>query len=55
MDATARGAGVYRGVEYKFGAWHDVSWYGMRLTDPADPPGEPVPLPALVNPPPSVG
>ena len=26
--------GVYRQVGYKFGAWHDVSWYGMRLWEP---------------------
>ncbi len=41
--------GVYRGVGYKFGAWRDVAWYGMRLTDPPDPPGEPVPLPLLMD------
>ena len=22
---------IYRQVGYKFGAWHDVAWYGMRL------------------------
>ena len=39
--------GVYRAVGYKFGAWHDVAWYGMRLREPTDPPGEPIPLPLL--------
>lgn len=23
--------GVYRSVGYKFGAWHDVAWFGMPL------------------------
>jgi L-amino acid N-acyltransferase YncA len=23
--------GVYRGVGYKLGAWHDVAWYGLDL------------------------
>lgn len=33
--------GVYERVGYKLGAWRDVAWYGMRLIEPADPPGEP--------------
>ena len=34
--------GVYEGVGYKLGAWRDVAWFGMRLTEPAtDPPPEP--------------
>jgi phosphinothricin acetyltransferase len=43
-----RFVGVFRGAGYKFGAWHDVAWYGMRLVEPGDPPGEPVPLPDLL-------
>jgi L-amino acid N-acyltransferase YncA len=39
--------GVYRGVGFKLGAWHDVAWYGMRLTDPGSPPAEPIPLPEI--------
>jgi phosphinothricin acetyltransferase len=39
--------GVYRRVGWKFGAWHDVAWYGVRLTDPAGEPPEPIPLPQL--------
>lgn len=39
--------GVYRGVGFKFGAWHDVAWYGLRLTDPPHPPPPPIPLPDL--------
>jgi phosphinothricin acetyltransferase len=34
--------GVYERVGFKFGAWHDVAWYGIRLTDPAGVPPEPV-------------
>ena len=42
-----RRIGVYERVGWKFGAWHDVAWFGMRITDPAEPPAEPIPLPAL--------
>jgi len=41
--------GVYRDVGYKFGRWHDVAWYGMRLQEPADPPDEPVLLPGFLS------
>ncbi len=37
--------GVYERVGYKFGAWHDVAWYGIRIADPPGPPDEPIPLP----------
>ena len=31
--------GVYRGVGYKLGRWHDVAWYGLTLTGAtSDPP-----------------
>lgn len=43
MEAVA----VYRRVGHKFGAWHDVAWFGLRLTDPPGTPPEPVPLPEL--------
>jgi L-amino acid N-acyltransferase YncA len=34
--------GIYQQVGYKSGAWHDVSWWGLRL-QPADrPPAEPL-------------
>jgi phosphinothricin acetyltransferase len=39
--------GVYERVGWKFGAWHDVAWYGMRLTDATGTPPEPIPLPEL--------
>jgi L-amino acid N-acyltransferase YncA len=41
--------GVYPRVGWKFGAWHDVGWYGLRLQEPqatADgEPHEPGPVP----------
>lgn len=42
-----RRIGVYEGVGYKLGAWHDVAWYHLRLADPVADPPEPVPLPEL--------
>ena len=39
--------GVYERVGWKFGAWHDVAWYGMRLAEPLGTPPEPIPLPQL--------
>ncbi len=40
--------GTYRGVGYKFGGWHDVAWYAVRLVEPTDPPAEPIALPRLI-------
>ena len=45
-----RRVGVYERVGFKMGAWHDVAWYGLRLTDPSGTPPEPIPLPELVPP-----
>lgn len=39
--------GVYRRVGFKHGAWHDVAWFGLRLTDPSSPPPPPIPLSEL--------
>lgn len=39
--------GIYRGVGFKHGAWHDVAWFGLRLTDPPSMPHPPIPLPDL--------
>ncbi|HUH17337.1 MAG TPA: GNAT family N-acetyltransferase [Methylomirabilota bacterium] len=39
--------GVYRRIGFKFGAWHDVAWYGMRLVEPEGTPPDPIPLPEL--------
>ena len=36
--------GVYRGVGYKLGAWHDVAWYGLALQAERPDPAHPVPL-----------
>jgi L-amino acid N-acyltransferase YncA len=43
-----RRIGVYERVGFKLGAWHDVAWYGLRLTEPAGVPPEPIPLPTLL-------
>jgi phosphinothricin acetyltransferase len=41
--------GVYRGVGYKHGAWHDVAWFERALAPRvADPPAS-VPLPGLAG------
>jgi L-amino acid N-acyltransferase YncA len=42
-----RRIGVYEGVGFKLGAWHDVAWYHLRLADPEGAPSEPIPLPDL--------
>jgi L-amino acid N-acyltransferase YncA len=42
-----RRVGVYERVGYKFGAWHDVAWFGMRIAEPAGAPPEPIPFPDL--------
>lgn len=42
-----RRIGVYERIGWKFGAWHDVAWYGLRLSDPVGTPAEPIPLPEL--------
>ena len=44
-----RRVALYERIGWKFGAWHDVAWYGMRLTEAAGPPLEPIPLPDLLS------
>ena len=39
--------GIYRQVGYKHGAWHDVSWWALRLQPPAEQPAEPLAYPKL--------
>jgi phosphinothricin acetyltransferase len=41
--------GVYRGVGYKFGAWHDVAWFERALAPRVADPPAPEPLPALAD------
>ncbi len=36
-----RRIGVYERVGWKFDRWHDVAWFGMRLSDPDGQPPEP--------------
>jgi L-amino acid N-acyltransferase YncA len=42
--------GVYERVGFKHGSWVDVAWYGLRLTEPAGVPPEPIPWPDLAEP-----
>lgn len=44
-----RRIGVYERVGWKFGAWHDVAWYGMRIADPAGQPPDPIGVPRLAG------
>ena len=39
--------GVYRGVGYKLGSWHDVSWWQLTLRAPDDVPSPPRALATL--------
>ncbi|MGH7308962.1 MAG: arsinothricin resistance N-acetyltransferase ArsN1 family B [Candidatus Rokuibacteriota bacterium] len=41
--------GVYRGVGYKLGAWHDVAWYGLALQPERPEPGAPLPLAGVLG------
>ena len=36
--------GVYREVGFKFGRWHDVSWWARELTSGSTSPAEPTPM-----------
>lgn len=35
-----RRIGIYERVGWKFGSWHDVAWYGMRIAEPEGAPPE---------------
>jgi len=41
--------GVYHRVGYKLGAWHDVMWLERPLAPHTIAPGDPIPLPRLVD------
>ena len=42
-----RPVGVYAGVGFKLGAWHDVGWWSRELAPRAAPPPEPISLAML--------
>jgi phosphinothricin acetyltransferase len=41
--------GTYRGIGYKFGAWHDVLWMERALAPRTPDPSPPLPLPHIVR------
>ena len=41
--------GIYKGVGYKFGAWHDVAHYQMPLQPERHNPGPPLPFSLLIG------
>lgn len=41
--------GVYRGVGYKMGAWHDVAWWHLSLRERVVDPDPPTYLPSVVG------
>jgi phosphinothricin acetyltransferase len=41
--------GVYRGIGYKFGAWHDVGWWERPLRQRTPEPPEPLELRLVVE------
>jgi phosphinothricin acetyltransferase len=43
-------AGVYRQIGYKAGAWRDVGWWQLLLSDGGGPPAEPLAPPRLDGP-----
>jgi len=36
--------GVFHNIGYKFGAWHDVSWWEKQLQPPVQTPSDPIPI-----------
>ena len=42
--------GVYRGVGYKLGAWHDVVWWHLPLRERVADPDPPADLPSVMGP-----
>lgn len=45
-----RPVGVYEGVGFKCGAWHNVGWWQRDLADRLSPPSPPIPFPELARP-----
>jgi phosphinothricin acetyltransferase len=44
-----RPVGVYQGVGYKMGAWHDVGWWHLPLRERVPDPNPPVDLPSVLG------
>jgi L-amino acid N-acyltransferase YncA len=44
-----RPVGVYRGVGYKLGAWHDVGWWQLPIRERVANPDPPAELPSVVG------
>jgi hypothetical protein len=44
-----RAVGVYRGVGYKLGGWHDVVWWHLPLCERVAEPDPPADLPSVVG------
>ena len=44
-----RAVGVYRGVGYKLGGWHDVVWWHVQLRERQTDPAPPTDLPSIVG------
>ena len=42
-----RALGVYKEVGLKLGAWRDVGWWRLELSNDKAPPSEPIPIPQL--------
>ena len=42
-----REVGIYHGVGYKFGRWHDTMWLGCAIAEHSVDPAEPIALPVL--------
>lgn len=41
--------GTYRDVGFKLGAWHDVGWWQLMLSNDSGPPAEIIPFPELTG------
>jgi L-amino acid N-acyltransferase YncA len=41
--------GIYQRVGYKFGSWHDVKWYELKIKEHEEAPLKPVPIDKIKN------
>jgi phosphinothricin acetyltransferase len=44
-----RGVGVYKGIGYKFGEWHDVQWFQFELQQHIYNPASPRSIQSIIN------